>query len=103
VGVRSGQKNNTDGSDFGESSFNDGCLEIVGLYSALHIAKLQLNLADPIKLGRAKSVKVTVHKTKEAKNVPMQLDGEPWEQGPCVLSVTHKGQVLMLQKKDDGT
>ncbi|XP_066917337.1 diacylglycerol kinase epsilon-like [Clytia hemisphaerica] len=84
-----------------ESSFNDGYLEIAGLYSALHIAKLQVKLAEPIKLGRAKVVKITVHKTKEAKKVPMQLDGEPWEQGSCVITVTHKGQVLMLKKKDD--
>ena len=46
-------------------------------------------------------IQITVHKTKEAKNVPMQVDGEPWEQGPCVVNVTHKGQVLMLQKRDD--
>jgi len=42
-----------------------------------------------------------VKKTKKAKNVPMQLDGEPWEQGPCVVTVTQKGQVLMLKKLDD--
>lgn len=47
------------------------------------------------------SSQITVHKTKEAKKVPMQLDGEPWEQGSCVITVTHKGQVLMLKKKDD--
>lgn len=83
------------------SKFNDGYLEVAGLYSALHIAKLQVKLAEPIKLGRAKVVKITIRKTKQAKNVPMQLDGEPWEQGPCVVTVKHKGQVLMLQKRDD--
>ena len=31
----------------------------------------------------------------------MQVDGEPWEQGPCVFTVTHHGQALMLVKKDD--
>lgn len=39
--------------------FNDGYLEVAGLYSALHIAKLQMNLAEPVKLGRAKQVKVS--------------------------------------------
>ena len=41
--------------------FNDGCLEVVGLYSSLHIAKLQVNLAEPIKLGQAKTIKVTTY------------------------------------------
>lgn len=94
--------NNTEnGNTQPQSKFNDGYLEVAGLYSALHIAKLQVNLAEPIKLGRAKQIKITVHKTKQAKNVPMQVDGEPWEQGPCVVTVTHHSQALMLLKRDD--
>uniref|UniRef100_T2MFN4 Diacylglycerol kinase n=1 Tax=Hydra vulgaris TaxID=6087 RepID=T2MFN4_HYDVU len=80
------------------SQFNDGFLEVAGLYSSLHIAKLQVNLSSPVKLGRAKHVKITIHKTKEARNVPMQLDGEPWEQAPCVIDVVYHSQAVMLQK-----
>jgi len=84
------------------SLFNDGYLEVIGLYSALHIAKLQVNLADPIKLGRAKNITIRLNKTKQQKNCPMQVDGEPWEQsGPCVVTVTHLNQAMMLQTDAD--
>ena len=40
-------------------SINDGILEVAGLYSALHIARLQVNMADPLRLGQARSIKVS--------------------------------------------
>ena len=40
-------------------SINDGILEVAGLYSALHIARLQVNMADPLRLGQAKPIKVS--------------------------------------------
>ena len=40
------------------SSINDGILEVIGLYSALHIARLQVNLADPLRIGQAHTIKV---------------------------------------------
>lgn len=39
-------------------SFSDGLLEVVGLYSSLHIAKVRVNLVEPIMLGQARNVKV---------------------------------------------
>ena len=50
--------NNFRSQIFSVNSFNDGYLEVMGLYSSLHIGKLQVNLAEPLKLGRAKTVKV---------------------------------------------
>ena len=88
---------NGDGS-FPPSKFNDGYLEVVGLYSSLHIGKIQVGLANALQIGRARQVRITVKKTKDAKNVPMQVDGEPWEQGPCVITVNRQSQALLLQK-----
>ena len=41
-------------------SFNDGMLEVMGVYSSFHIAQLQVGLVDPIRLGQAKIVKVRI-------------------------------------------
>jgi len=76
-------------------SINDGVLEVAGLYSALHIARLQVNMADPLRLGQARTVKLTL---KDTRSLPVQVDGEPWEEGPCVITISHHNQALMLGK-----
>ena len=49
--------------DFAEShSTSDGLAEVFGISSSFHIAQLQVGLAKPIKLGRAKEVKVSLTK-----------------------------------------
>lgn len=81
------------------ASFSDGLLEVVGLYSSLHIAKVRVNLAEPVILGQARNVEVTIKGTKQARNVPMQIDGEPWEQRPCSISISHHNKALMLKRR----
>ena len=31
-------------------------------------------------------------------SVPVQVDGEPWQQGPASLTISHQGQAHMLRK-----
>ena len=40
--------------------FDDGMVEVFALYSSFHIAQLQVGLAEPLRLGQAKTVKVCV-------------------------------------------
>jgi len=38
---------------------DDGLLEVMALYSSFHIAQLQVGLAEPLRLGQARVVKVS--------------------------------------------
>lgn len=75
-----------------EARFDDGLLEVFALYSSFHIAQLQVGLAEPLRLGQAKTVKITIVKG----SAPMQVDGEPWLQHPGCITITHHNQANML-------
>ncbi|XP_073444202.1 diacylglycerol kinase epsilon [Dendrobates tinctorius] len=74
------------------SRHDDGLLEVVGVYGAFHCAQIQVKLANPVRLGQAHTVRLIL----KSSRMPMQVDGEPWAQGPCTVTITHKTHALML-------
>ncbi|XP_012271942.1 diacylglycerol kinase epsilon [Orussus abietinus] len=79
----------------GKQSFNDGRLEVVAIYSSLHIAQLQVGLSQPHRLGQASTVKVKLHGS-----CAVQVDGEPWYQNPCEIDITHCDRASMLMNTE---
>lgn len=74
----------------------DAYLEVFGLYSSFHIAQLQVGLSEPYRIGRAKEVQLIIRQGV----VPMQIDGEPWRQGPAVININHFGRAKLLASPD---
>ena len=101
---------------------DDRRLEVVGIYSSLHVGRIQVGVDEPLKIGQAREIKVisveycirfasvlrrstfilflvfspqvVVHGS-----VPIQVDGEPWQQGGiATIIITHQGQSAMLKK-----
>ncbi|NP_001087580.1 diacylglycerol kinase epsilon S homeolog [Xenopus laevis] len=81
------------------SRHDDGLLEVVGVYGSFHCAQMQVKLANPVRLGQAHTVRLTLKSSK----MPMQVDGEPWAQGPCTVTITHKTHALMLYHSGEQT
>lgn len=74
-----------------EQSISDGKLEVLALYSSFHMAQLQVGLSTPHHIGQASSVLI---KFKES--LPVQVDGEPWLQRPCTITINCDGQATLL-------
>ncbi|XP_005999987.1 diacylglycerol kinase epsilon [Latimeria chalumnae] len=84
--------------------YYDGLLEVVGVYGSFHCAQIQVKLANPVRLGQAHTVRLIL----KSSRMPMQVDGEPWEQGPCTITITHKTHAQVLYNigeptDDDGS
>lgn len=77
-------------------SISDGKLEVVAVYSSFHIAQMQVGLSGPHRLGQASEVRVVL-----AGKVPVQVDGEPWEQTSAEFTVRYCNQATVL-KLDEG-
>lgn len=78
---------------------DDGLLEVVGVHGSFHCAQIQVKLANPVRLGQAHTVRLILKSSK----MPMQVDGEPWAQGPCTVTITHKTHALMLYHSGEQT
>ncbi|XP_026680991.1 diacylglycerol kinase epsilon, partial [Diaphorina citri] len=98
-----------------DQKIDDSKIEVMALYSSFHIARLQVGLSEPLKLGQVSQVKVCqcavcemllmnnlneyycdccgiklLHKT------PMQIDGEPWLQPPAMITLSHVDKANFL-------
>uniref|UniRef100_A0A3P9KYJ1 Diacylglycerol kinase n=1 Tax=Oryzias latipes TaxID=8090 RepID=A0A3P9KYJ1_ORYLA len=78
---------------------DDGLLEVVGVFGSFHCAQIQVKMANPVRLGQAHTVRLVL----KSSTMPMQVDGEPWAQGPCTITITHKTQALMLYHSSEQT
>lgn len=78
---------------FGPQSPCDGMVEVLGVQSSFHLAQIQGHLTDGIRLGQGRSVKFTWI-TQDV--LPVQLDGEPWEEGQSVIELTFYKQSRLI-------
>lgn len=93
-GVDLWQNEEEHNDDFDPQSMHDKVLEVVSICGAWHLGKLQVGLSRARRLAQGQLIKIhTV-----VSPFPVQIDGEPWIQQPCILEIAHHGQAFMLKR-----
>ncbi|GJZ34037.1 diacylglycerol kinase 1 [Tanacetum coccineum] len=92
-GVDLWQNENHNNDNFDPQSMHDKRLEVVSISGTWHLGKLQVGLDRARRLAQGKCIKIQL-----LAPLPVQIDGEPWLQSPCTLTISHHGQAFMLKK-----
>jgi len=72
----------------------DGLVEIVGLQGIMHLGQIQSGIKSGIRLAQGAQINITLKS-----EMPVQIDGEPWMQGPGKVIVRPTlSQAVMLTK-----
>ncbi|PIN18489.1 Diacylglycerol kinase [Handroanthus impetiginosus] len=79
--------------NFDPQSMHDKVLEVVSISGTWHLGKLQVGLSRARRLAQGQTIKIQL-----LAGLPVQVDGEPWFQQPCTLTITHHGQAFMLKR-----
>lgn len=92
-GVDLWQNEDDNYDNFDPQSMHDKMLEVVSISGTWHLGKLQVGLSRARRLGQGQSIKIQLFAA-----FPVQIDGEPWFQQPCTLTISHHGQAFMLRR-----
>eukprot|EP00271_Cylindrocystis_brebissonii_P001305 TRINITY_DN115_c0_g1_i2.p2 TRINITY_DN115_c0_g1~~TRINITY_DN115_c0_g1_i2.p2 ORF type:complete len:138 (-),score=32.33 TRINITY_DN115_c0_g1_i2:2000-2413(-) len=92
-GVDLWQSEEEHGDGFAPQSHQDQKLEVVGIYGAWHLGKLQVGLSRALRLAQGRHVKLMTRDS-----FPVQVDGEPWVHELGTIEVQHHGQAFMLKR-----
>lgn len=81
------------------SSCQDGFLDVVSIRGAFHLGQIKVGLSNAQRLCQCREATITI-KNKMA----VQVDGEPWRQNPCTLTIKRKKDpaVMLHRSADDG-
>ncbi|KAK9785856.1 hypothetical protein WJX73_007544 [Symbiochloris irregularis] len=78
---------------FAPQSFSDGLLEVVAVFGSWHLGQLQVGLSRAIRLAQCHALTITASQA-----LPVQIDGEPWQQPPATLRISLHSQAFMLRR-----
>ncbi|CAF0938487.1 unnamed protein product [Rotaria sp. Silwood1] len=78
-----------DDDRFREQSCSDGYLEIIG-FKHFELARIRLGRRGH-RIAQGSEIKLTIRR-----DLPMEIDGEPFLLGPCQIIITRKNQARMI-------
>ncbi|UYV75005.1 DGKQ, partial [Cordylochernes scorpioides] len=79
---------------FSKPTHYDGMLELVGVTGVVHMGQIQSGLRSGIRIAQGGHLRIRINT-----EMPVQVDGEPWIQGPCEVVVLRSAlKATMLRK-----
>eukprot|EP01018_Ginkgo_biloba_P002968 Gb_31727 [translate_table: standard] len=92
-GVDLWQNEDEHDDEFDPQCMHDKVLEVVCICGTWHLGKLQVGLSRARRLAQGQLIRIHTFAA-----FPIQVDGEPWVQQPCMLEISHHGQVFMSKR-----